>query len=428
MEHQTAIELLCHCLAIEADASTAVRLAGFSLEDWNHLLRLADMQRVTPLFAEGVERLGPSARLPANMAQTLRNRWLQGAARNAYLYRELGHVLSALQEADVSVVLLKGAHLGKIVYDNLALRWMSDVDILVPEADVLRAGEQLIALGYAPSRPLWREAMDRAHHHLPAFGKENAAPIEIHWGIMSEISPERQLVNPFHIDVAGLWERAQSADIAGVNVLTLSPEDLLLHLCIHASSQHRFQIGIQPICDVAEVLRRYESTLDWDQVMRCARRWGAQNCVYLVLCLAQTMLKAPIPAGALAALQVEGFKPRYILWAKDQIFSSIGRDGDWPDLHNLARVRASSRLAPRISTFLRIVFPPRHVVARIYGVSAASARVYACYARRVRDLVRKYAGVVWRMWCGNEQVMAVAEQDSHTNALVEWLASSGPSF
>ncbi len=346
---------------------------------------------------------------------------MQSAIRNTGLYRELGQVLAALRDAAVPAIVLKGAHLGEIVYDNIALRPMVDVDILVQKADLLRAGEKLLELGYT-CRQAWRDVADAAHHHLPPFIKPNATPIEIHWRLMSQIGSSGRMEHPFQIDIAGLWERAQPATIAGIQTRALSPQDLLLHLCVHTSHHHKFRVGLRAFCDIAATIQHYETEIAWKQVQMRARRWGAQNCVYLTLYLAQELLEAAVPDEILDNLKADDLPPHFIAWSREQIFlNHREQQNNLPDIHILSRVQESDRLGDKILILLKTVFCSPKVIARIYPVAADSKWVYAYYPVRIKDLMFKYGRVVWRMWRGDARVAAVAERENRTNALVDWL-------
>ena len=138
-------------------------------------------------------------------------------ARNMNLYHELSHVLTVLRHDDIPVIVLKGAHLAEIVYENIALRPMCDVDLLVKKEDLTRVQRKLLETGYSPFT--------------------NRLLLDIHWHLENSMTD-------LPVDMDMIWERAQPAFIAGVKVLVLSPEDLLLHLCLHLGFHHFFQLKV----------------------------------------------------------------------------------------------------------------------------------------------------------------------------------------
>ena len=60
--------------------------------------------------------------------------------------------------------------------------------------------------------------------------------------------------------------QTRPATIADVEVLALSPGDLLLYLCLHASHRHGLGGGLRPLCDVSETIQCFRDEIDWAQV------------------------------------------------------------------------------------------------------------------------------------------------------------------
>jgi hypothetical protein len=64
------------------------------------------------------------------------------------LYRQLKEILIEFNKNNIPVILLKGAHLAQFVYGNIALRLMSDIDLLVKKEDLGCACAIIIKYGY----------------------------------------------------------------------------------------------------------------------------------------------------------------------------------------------------------------------------------------------------------------------------------------
>jgi hypothetical protein len=206
-----------------------------------------------------------------------------------HLYSDFSRVCSALSAEDIEVVALKGLHLAEIVYDDVGLRQMRDMDLLVRNEDLSRAQEVLFDMGYGPRvRPSVKEQCSGKHHLVP-FMKKGSAPVEIHRSIASSGSP-------FEVRNDGLWERTETGVIAGVSVRLLSPADLLLHLCLHASFQHRFLFfALKNICDIRETLRYYKEGTDWEGFTAAAKDPEAGGYLMCTLQLVRGLLGTGMP-------------------------------------------------------------------------------------------------------------------------------------
>ena len=80
----------------------------------------------------------------------------------------------------------------------------------------------------------------------------------------------------------------------------MSPEDLLMVLCIHGSKHCWERLGW--ICDVAEVVRA-NPELRWDEIMSRSSACHISRAVLLGLDLAESLLDAPVPELISRAIQ-----------------------------------------------------------------------------------------------------------------------------
>lgn len=413
MDRQEVESLLCS-FREGTDKAFAAKLERLSTSDWGRLIGRSTRHGVTSLLYQRVKALGSSAVVPASVLLTLREMHLHKAARSMRLRHELGQVLTLLQNAGVLVIPLKGAHLAEVVYSDPALRPMSDLDLLVKRADLAKVENTLWEAGYGPCRPFWPEAEHAVHKHLPPLVKPSAVPLEIHWTIAIPASP-------FRVDVDGLWTRARPAVIAGTEALVLSPEDLLLHLCLHTSYQHRFAMGLKGLYDVSATLRHYRDQIDWEQLRLRARLWGAGRCVYLTLHLARQLVAAPVPDDLLSTLVPHDLDASVVRWATEQIFAE-GRAA-LPSSPNLTRIWTASGLRGKMAAFLKFTFPSPQLMATMYPASPSSRRIYLYYPVRLRDVLLRYSRTAWQLVRRDKDTTAFAEREDRGNALQNWLAS-----
>ena len=105
------------------------------------------------------------------------------------------------------------------------------------------------------------------------------------------------------VPVEDLWRRAQAVRIASMPCLTLSWEHMLLHLTIHMADQNRFLGSLRGFCDVAEIVRRFPGGIDWDELVRMARAWGALRQLMFALSLAREAVGAAVPPQVLRKLR-----------------------------------------------------------------------------------------------------------------------------
>ncbi len=132
MNPEDLLTCLLAALRPALPAETALTLGAFTEEDWQQLLALADDHRVGPLLYQQLCLQGGWDQLPAVARQRLQQRYDAQAWHNLCLYHNLHTLLTAFQARQIPTILLKGAHLAATVYDQIALRPMMDIDLLVP--------------------------------------------------------------------------------------------------------------------------------------------------------------------------------------------------------------------------------------------------------------------------------------------------------
>ena len=284
---------LVACLR-EEPADLAPRLAALTPSAAEALVTQASAHSVALLLRRGLLQQGLFAALPEPARARLDAIYVDSTAQAMARYRELDRLADRFAAAAIPFIALKGIYLAKAVYAEPALRPMADMDLLFRVEDLEQAQAVLFALGYSraqPDRPV--ADYTAVGVHLPAFHHGALLSVEAHLRLESADAP-------FAIDLDGLWQRARPWSVNGQSLLALSPEDLLLHLCLHGMYHHRFRIGLIALVDLREVIRR--EPLDWERFVAQARAWRAETPAYLGLALASRLVGAAVPAPVLAAL------------------------------------------------------------------------------------------------------------------------------
>jgi len=343
------------------------------------LIEQAVAHGVGPLLRNRLVRLSLFDSLPTPARDALDARYLQESVRALARYHELGTLVDRLEETGSQVIALKGIYLAKAVYAEPGLRPMSDMDLLFRVEDLDDVQAALIALGYK------REGMELPPsyypprlHQLPAFTRDGATGIEVHTSI------ERPSA-PFAIDHDGIWERARPWSAGGQGILAPAPEDLLLHLCLHAVYHHGFRIGLSALIDIALVVER--ESLNWGMLTARARQWRATLPVFIGLALARRIVGAGVPAPVLASLSPKGGAEAVVSMAERTLLADRPANRMQEDAvkHRLAspigymEVLDTAKGLPgwraKLDFLLPYVFPPRAMIEEKYPKLAGTGWV-----------------------------------------------------
>jgi len=259
---------------------------------WARLVECAKNQGVPSLIYYVIETQEDIRRhVPAEAWEKLRAIGINALQRNLLLAKELDKILEAFDHRGIPAIPLKGPVLAHTLYPNPAMRLMGDLDLWVRQEEIPAAQKALEERGYRRwARP--GEEVKRHPFHDMLLVKP-PVPVELHW------QPTDTSFLP--IDTGQVWQRARSIDLNGRPVLTLSAEDNLILLSIHLL-RHSDR-ALRLLVDIAGLLNRYGSQLDWNCVIRSCREWQAGGFVYLALVRVKSLLEAPVPAQALKELK-----------------------------------------------------------------------------------------------------------------------------
>jgi hypothetical protein len=406
MLRKTEVDFLLACLRDEKPEDMAALAVpdGFK---WVDFVDLAAVQGVSAILFKRLRVLRVSGEIPESALARLKTTYVKNSARQLFYSAEFGRVLKKLKAENLPVIALKGTHLANLVYRDPALRPMSDIDVLVREEDADQAFASLLGIGYRQSS---KEAMED-HHHMPGLLNPSGIRVEIHTGIH-----EHSL--PYAIDLAGTWDRAMPAEFAGAEGLVFAPEDLLLHLCVHAAS-HNFDCELRHLWDFREVIETYRDSLDTGVFSARAREWKVEKAAYVTLRLAEDLLGLKYPEGLLAGIRPAEFRDEYITWAEEQIFSDLSLNPSSFGQFKFSREAAAGGL---LKTCWRTLFIPEETLAANYQVPAGSRKIYLYYFLRLKDLLVHYGpSVINRFRHGDEHYIIANRENCQT--LKDWLVS-----
>lgn len=410
MDEKRGTELLIRCLREEDAAEKAERPGTLTGPEWEAVYQASLDFSLAPLLYDRLRPFRKEIGLPVDIEKRLRGVYLRTAASNMRLYSELSKVLKTLKDADILVIPLKGAYLAEVVYGDIALRPMSDVDLLVRQEDFRKTIELLTDKGYRAEGKAAPEDVFSVRQHYPPLTGKNGFSIEIHWTLTQPDLNDR-------IEIKSIWHRTRPCMVANVDVPVLSPEDLILHLCIHAALHHGLGGQLRSLFDISRTIRFYTDDINWLFLSDLARLWGAERSVYLVLALADRYAGIPVPEGLMADIRSENSVSEIFEIAETFLFNRsrvvISR--------RVTKLWEEQNLLRKGRYLLSRFFLPAAEIGVHYGVPSNSIKVYLYYFIRWRDILRRHLLNVVRVIWGTREAAESLEISIRQNALVNWL-------
>ncbi|NOZ77752.1 MAG: nucleotidyltransferase family protein [Acidobacteria bacterium] len=251
-----------------------------------------------PLLHPRVENLDATP-LVAACREAYRRNWLA----NQRLIHRAVVLLGRLADHGIPTLVLKGTALIPSYYRDPGLRFMSDLDVMVPEERFVETGRLMERMGYVPlEHPL--RCFDTRFGHAIAYRNREGHDVDLHCHVLP-ISCERGADE-------GFWQRAVPLRLSAASgeaaTRSLAASDLLLHTCVHGvvwvkTPHNRW------VADALVILRERDGRIDWDGFVETADARGVAGLATWALGYLRERFDAAVPDAALGKLERLGRRP-----------------------------------------------------------------------------------------------------------------------
>ncbi|MFH1007106.1 MAG: nucleotidyltransferase family protein [Candidatus Latescibacterota bacterium] len=383
--------LLLSCIGTSREDRTLPHVEALlsSDLDWEEVLEKACRHRMMSLLYHALKSLDDKGLIPQTVMENLKGAYCTHAVLNMRFARKLKEILTSLGEAGIEAIVLKGVPLAEMVYEDIALRPMGDIDLLVRKKDLESVEARLFGLGFT------RFVEDRQgyqSYYRHYFDHDRTIPLHIHWELV-------RAPNAFDVDVDALFHCAKRRNLSGMEALVLSPEDTLMYLALHLFFTHFFNMGLIGLVDIARLIEKTE--MDWERVVADSRKRKVAGCLYVSLYFVKELLHAPIPDATLKQLEPSPFRKRFVLKAategKTILHAALKQAPDARSQATLLHLLLAENIGDASRTALRLLFPPREFILDPSISRTGSPNLFLRYAARHKSLLSKYGRSIFRL-------------------------------
>jgi hypothetical protein len=314
-------QLLLYTLQVAARLEPAVWFRLLTATDWDAVVRQADFHEVGPLLFGLFSQPGV-VQPPAVVMGRLASRFRRAEQETGLRFAQLADVLSAFRAEGIPAIVLKGAALAELLYEQRAFRPMADLDLMVRREHLHAAEAALVRLQFKPRREFFSDPEgfeEHSYQQVPFEHRESQVTVELHWNLAAP-------ADGVSLDPGEFWQRARPACLAGVEAYILAPEDFLLHLCLHATVLHHLEIKLRDLYDLTLLLRQWGADLNFADLGPRLKRHGLRRCVHVMLELAQRLLAAPVDRKILHDLRDDLIEDSLITLFRDRVLRGPSTD------------------------------------------------------------------------------------------------------
>ncbi|CAN2039100.1 Nucleotidyltransferase family protein [Candidatus Magnetomoraceae bacterium gMMP-15] len=261
--------ILCARLELNDEDSYKIEYILKQELDWDRIINDSKRLGIQPLLYKHLYEEKYICHVPDNIMSLLENNFRLQSIRSLKIYAQINQILDIMNSHNISVILLKGIFMAKWIYKDIALRPMSDIDILCKKEDVRIIKNLMTQIGYDQRiyyhTDLHENVFGPTAKHLPEFLHPTGYSVEVHLHIFPKISYNFDLMQK-------IWKVAILSELNDKRVYHLSPEDQVLHLFLHLYehliiSDTNIDIPLYWFCDIHEFIKQNINRIDWDRFL-----------------------------------------------------------------------------------------------------------------------------------------------------------------
>ena len=245
----------------------SLRQAADALPAWEPLPHLAEIHGLAPLVYTHL--MAAKIALPEAVERELRARTMQHTHANRIRTRALTQILAIFGDEGIDLLVLKGMALAHLVYPHSGLRPMSDIDLLVSQANADQGQELLAELGFHPVNT----SGPPSPHHKPIVHRRVDGVdvyVELHHNLNRRLPPETS----FEV----LRPTARQITVNDLLAYTPSFEDLLAHTYHHMVGAPFQSFRLIWLADMVSLVERFGDEIDWKRLpLRVSNALAAVN-------------------------------------------------------------------------------------------------------------------------------------------------------
>ena len=284
--------------------------------------------------------------------------------QNTKIYQEMNIVLSSFNKENVKVIPLKGIFLAEKIYNNIGLRAMGDIDLLIKKEDLSRIDKLLEDIGYRSPihKELRSHAIEKSYMNSIDYFKtgEKSPILHIHWHIVNVSLPTYMYTKNIKMDK--FWEYAKPVKIADTETLQLAPHHLIIHLAEHAL-KHSFD-RLTLLSDINAATKRYREQIKWEKLIKETMEFGMERQLFYGLYFTKYFLEADIPDYVLSRL-----KPKKIGLLERRFFNAVSNNRRNTKLCYFVYLNMVKGVINKLRFIFRTLFPPPCTLALFFNLN-----------------------------------------------------------
>ena len=190
----------------------------------------------------------------------LKEQYFQAWSQNTFSFQRSAGLICEFDRAGISNMVLKGAAMAILFYEDVGLRPMMDIDVLVTREQARLAMQLLKDLG-------WKSKYSSPEAFIPfeqaaEFKNDSNQSLDLHWRVFWEGRQD--------LSDDDFWTEAIDVEFNGFPTRSLNATDQLLHACVHGAKWNDTS-SLRWVADAMFIVRSQKFEVDWSRLLCQAR-------------------------------------------------------------------------------------------------------------------------------------------------------------
>jgi len=282
--------------------------------DWDLILKILIKSDIAPLAFHNLSSF-KNNKIPLSFMSELGKKYYYSLAKNLFIQKTLNDTLTLFYNEKIPSIALKGLFMGDIIYENISLRTLNDIDILVKKTDLQQVDRLLQQNGYMkfkeyPAQISYSKDNDAAQNCFKRIS------IDVHYDL--HVSWTSSIISPDF-----LWYNTITKDVNGVTTSYPSLENSIIYAVLHFF--RHFSVAficrdiyflplpqLKFILDIHEIISMKQDEIDWNYILDFCDRNNTKYILYFSLILSKNYFNTNIPCTVTSRIK-PSFQRNFII-------------------------------------------------------------------------------------------------------------------
>lgn len=317
--------------------------------NWNEVIEEAEAHKVTSLIYSSINRAEVLNIMDEINLNILKKKVFKSSITQSSHIKNVASILEEFNNAGIPIIVLKGLVV-RDYYPIPDLRTMCDADVLVHENDLEKVSSLMISLGF-------NQIKEKDDHGAHIVFYRGSTIFEVHWTLINDrfFKGDKSFEDR-------IWDNTIEVKVGGVKALSLSLDDLAVHLCTHMAVHLAYSgFGVRQLTDLVVLVEKKGSEIDWTSFVSKAKESGVYKFSMAIFTICNKLFDMEIPE---AIKKEKKLKDKYINQLIEDIFASGvhgKKDKDRVFANEFAFDQgegAADSSSSIIKKFVNLLFPP----------------------------------------------------------------------